>query len=313
MALAYQEGIGEELMVWLALVLAVVALPLAAVAITVGYTARRQITSLNGTLSWSAAELQRRDEAVTSLQSDVSISSKKLEFAEAQLKESRKDLDKAVMTSRQQAEQLITMSRRADAHFITADVDAVEATALVTELERYAVGSLEQAAAGARPRILRGGLYAQRPVLDLVPDLVDGFLTALNAGLMYRQADPPDGSRFYLRWPGSLPSPEILLDTLLKAAAVPAQPGEPTGAAELRILLHAMHAGSPAILFIGPLLIERGGPDGPDLSAGIAPPPWNGPSDEQKEAALVGNDPPFITQAGASEVVHWPTPTEQTA
>ncbi len=291
-------------MVWLALVLAAVALPLAAVAVTVGIAARRHITELSDTLSWSTTELHRREDEVKSLQDDVSLSSKKLAIAEEQLRVSREDLDKAVTTSRAQAEQLTRMSQRADAHFITADADAVEATSLVTELERYAVVSLEQEIAGSRPRILRGGLYAQRPVLELVPDLVDEFLTALAAGLMYRQADRPDGSRFYLRWPGNLPSPEILLDTVLKAAEKPAQPGEQPGTPELRILLHAMHAGSPGFLSIGPLVVER---TATQLLAGIAPAHWHGPTDVQKKAALAGNDPPLMAQICARRVVDWPT------
>lgn len=287
-------------MVWLA----VAALLLAAGAIAIGVVALRRVDGLNYLLSRSAAELQESETKVTSLQDEVSLSSKKLAIAEQQLKVSREDLDQAVTTSREQAEQLAHMSQRADAHFISADTDAVEATSLVTELERYAVDSLEQAANGSRPRILRGGLYAQRPVLDLVPDLVDEFLTALKAGLMYRQADRPDGSRIYLRWSGHLPSPEILLDTLLKAADGPVQPSEQPGTAELRILLHAMHAASPGFLFIGPLVVER---NSARMLAGIAPANWHGPNEAQKKAALAGNDPPLVTQTCASGVVDWST------
>jgi hypothetical protein len=287
------------MMAWLA----VLALILAAIAIVIGIAAMRQIAGLSSALSWSTTELQRRDDEVKTVQNDVSVASKQLAVAQEQLKVSREDYDEAIETIREQERQLAHLSRRADAHFLTADTDAVEATRLVTELEHYAVVSLEQAAAGSRPRILRGGLYARRAVLDLVPDLVDGFLTALEAGLMYRQADRPHGSRFYLRWPGALPSPEILLDTLLKAADKQAHSGEPAGTAELRTLLHALHAGSPAVLHIGPLVIER---TAAKLSAGIAPASWYGLTDEQKQAALDGTEPELITQIDACRVVDWP-------
>jgi hypothetical protein len=300
MALARQYGIGEEMMVWLA----VLALILAAIAIAVGIAALRQIAGLSSALSWSSMELQRRDDEVKSVQNDVTLASKQLALAQEQLKVSRENYDGALATIREQALQLAQLWRRADAHFLTADTDAVEASRLVTELERYAVVSLEHEAAGSRARILRGGLYAQRPVLDLIPDLVDDFLAALKAGLMYRQADGPHGSRFYLRWPGDLTPPDTLLDTLLNAAEQPADAGEPPGTAELRTLLHALHAGSPAILHIGPLIIER---TATRLSAGIAPASWHGPADEQKEAALDGNEPELIAQTHASRVIDWPT------
>jgi hypothetical protein len=288
------------MMAWLA----VLALILAAIAIAIGIVAIRQIAGLSSALSWSAGELERRDVELASVQNDVSLASKQLAVAQEQLKVSREDYDEAIVTIKEQERQLAHLWRRADAHFLTADSDAVEATRLVTELEHYAVVSLEQEAAGARPRILRGGLYARRAVLDLVPDLVDGFLTALEAGLMYRQADRPHGSRFYLRWPGGLPSPEILLDTLLKAAEKTGHAGEPAGTAELRTLLHALHAGSPAVVHVGPLVIER---TAAKLSAGIAPATWHGLSDEQKKAALEGNEPELLTQIDASRVIDWPT------
>jgi len=290
-------------MVWVALVLAVSALLLAGYGLV---AARRQGLELSSW--WNDAELARINDKLLSLEMDLRESKSKVAWAVEQLEVSRINLDTALTTTQQHSERLTDMTKRADAHFIAADADAIEATTLVTELERYAVDSLEQAVADSKPRILRGGLYAQRPVLDLVPDLVDSFLTALNAGLMYRQADPPYGSRFYLRWPGNLPSPELLLDTLLKAADGKAQPGEQPGTAELRILLHAVHAGSPAILFIGPLIIERGTTD---TSAGLAPRSWSGPTDAQKKTALAGNDPALINQIGARRVVEWPT--EQTA
>ncbi len=287
-------------MVWLA----VLALLLAATAIITGIAAMRQIAGLRSALSWGTTELQRRDDEVQSVQNHVSLASKQLAVAQEQLQVSRENYDEAIETIREQARQLAHLGRRADAHFVTADTDAVEATRLVTELEHYAVVSLEQEAAGSPPRILRGGLYARRPVLDLVPDLVDGFLTAIEAGLMYRQADRPHGSRFYLRWSGDLTSPDTLLDTLLNAAEKPAQPDEPPGTAELRTLLHALQAGSPAVLQIGPLVVER---TAARLSAGIAPAGWHGPTDEQKEAALDGNEPEVISQIGASRVIDWPT------
>jgi hypothetical protein len=287
------------MMIWVALVLAVSALLLAGYGLVAGGRQSIELSSW-----WNAAELERIDGKMQSLENDLRESSSRLAMAVEQLKVSRENLDTALTTTQQHTEQLTDMTKRADAHFIAADADAIEATTLVAELERYAVGSLEQAATDSKPRILRGGLYAQRPVLELVPDLVDSFLTALNAGLMYRQADPPHGSRFYLRWPGNLPSPELLLDTLLKAADGKAQPGEQPGTAELQILLHAVHAGSPAILFIGPLIIERGTTD---TSAGLAPPSWPGPTDAQKMAGLAGNDPALINQIGARRVVVWPT------
>lgn len=287
-------------MVWLA----VLALLLAALAIAIGIAALRQIAGLSSALSWSSMELQRRDDEVKNVQNDVSLASKQLGLAQEQLKVSRENYDVALETIREQALQLAQLWRRADAHFLTADTDAVEASRLVTELERYAVVSLEHEAAGSRARILRGGLYAQRPVLDLLPDLVDGFLATLKASLMYRQADGPHGSRFYVRWPGDLLPPDALLDRLLNAAEQPAGEEEPPGTAELRTLLHALHAGSPAVLHIGPLIIER---TAARLLAGIASAGWHGPADEQKEAALDGQEPELIAQIEASRVISWPT------
>ncbi len=287
-------------MVWLA----VIALILAVAAIAIGIAALRQIEGLSGTLSWSTTELQLRDDEVKSVQNDVSLASKQLAVAQEQLKVSRENYDEAIETIREQARQLAHLGRRADAHFLTADADALEAYRLVTELEHYAVVSLEQQAAGSRPRILRGGLYARQPVLDLVPDLVDGFLTALAAGLMYRQADRPYGIRFYVRWPGDLTSADLLLDTLLTAAEKPEQPDEPPGTAELRTLLHALHAGSPAVLHIGPLVIEH---TAARLSAGIAPGSWHGLTEEQKQAAPDGNEPELIGQVNARRLIEWPT------
>jgi len=286
-------------MVWLALV----ALVLAAGAIAIGVLTGRDNAALRNELPAHADELRRLDAAVTKLQTDVDVATKGLEAEHVQVNVSREELDKAVASAAQQAEQLRQLLLRADAHFVSADADAVLGTRLVAELEHYAVDSLEQQAAGSRPRILRGGLYAQRPVRELVPDLVDGFLTALKAGLMYRQADPPDGSRFYLRWSGDLPSPDLLLDTVLKAASAAAKPGEPTGTTELRTLLHAMQGGSTGFLFVGPLLIER---LPTRLLAGIAPSGWSGPNDEQKKHALEGNNPPLVVQK-TRQVLDWPT------
>jgi len=287
-------------MVWLA----VVALVLAVGAIAIGVLARRDSATLTSELSARTEELRRLDDAVTKLQTDVDVATKGLDAAHVQVKVSREDLDKAVKAAEQQTEQLRQLWLRADAHFVSADSDAVEGTRLVTELEHYAVVSLEQQATGSRPRILRGGLYAQRPVRELVPDVVDGFLTALQTGLMYRQADPPDGSRFYVRWPGDLPSPEILLDSVLKAASLAAKPGEPPATLELRTLLHTLQGGSTGFLFVGPLVIER---LPTRILAGIAPAGWTGPSDEQKQQALDGNEPPLICQIGACQVLDWPT------
>jgi hypothetical protein len=299
MTFAWQSGIGEGIMAWLA----VLALVLAAIAIAIGIAALRQIAGLNSALSWSSTELQLRDDEVKTVKDDVSLASRRLAVAQEQLRVSQENYDEAIETVKEQERQLAHLGRRADAHFLTADADAVEASRLVTELEHYAVVSLEQEAAGSRPRILRGGLYARRAVLDLVPELVDGFLTAVEAGLMYRQADP-HGSRFYLRWPGDPTSPETLLDALLNAAERPEQADKSPGTAELLTLLHALHAGSPAVLHIGPLVIER---TTAGLSAGIAPAGWQGPTDEQKEAALEGNEPELISQIGASRVIQWLT------
>ncbi len=292
-------------MAWLDLALAVVALLAVAAAIWIGLIARRENAMLTGALYERSAELhQRIDNDVAKLQRDVDVAIKRLDAAEVQVDLSRGNLDEQVEAAKQQASQLRQLWVRADAHFLTADSDAVEGSRLVHELENYAVTSLEQQATGSRPRIFRGGLYAQRPVRELVPDVVDDFLTALKAGVMYRQADPPHGARFYIRWPGDLPSAEILLDTLLKAAGLPAKPGEKAEVTKLRLLLHTLQGGSTGFLFAGPLVIER---LPTRLLAGIAPAGWPGPTDEQKNNALQGNQPSLIDQIGACQVLDWPT------
>jgi hypothetical protein len=302
MAFACQSGIGEEMMVWLDLALGILALALVAWARLV---AIHEHDSLHSALSESITKLQERlDTDVIRLQNDIGVATSKLAEVVVQLGLSRGDLDQQVEAAKQQANELRQLWVRADAHFLTADADAVEGSRLVAELERYAVVSLEQQATGSRPRIFRGGLYAQRPVRELVPGVLDGFLTALNAGLMYRQADPPDGSRFYVRWPGDLPSADILLDTLLRAASVAAKPGERPGTTKLRTLLHTLQGGSTGFLFVGPLVIER---QPTHLLAGIAPGGWAGPTDDQKKHALSGNKPPLIDQICGSKVLDWPT------
>lgn len=259
---------------------------------------QRQIAGLAVALEDHGAQLAQQQKDLESLRTQLGVATSRLGESAEQLKISREEYDAAV---KQQALLLGQLRLQADAHFLAANADAVQAARLVTELEQYAIRTLEdEAAAGPRARILRGGLYArQLSVLDVVPELAAGFLAALQASTMYRQEDGPHGARFYLRWPATASAPDLVLAALLTAATHPPAGQEDPGTAQLRAVLHALHDGGPAVLHLGPLVLAR---TRDRMLAGIAPAGWRGLDDLQKTAAVEGIGPNLLSQIGAAHV-----------
>jgi hypothetical protein len=213
-----------------------------------------------------------------------------------QMKVSQGNLDEAVKS-------YSTLRDRANAQFVTADTDASRTERRLNELERFTLRTLDyRATTGAKPLILRGGLYVQQiPVLDIVLELVDRFLVALGADLMYRQDDGADGSKFYLRWPLDK-TPKDVLDSLTRAVAGPCScgggvwsgcsgsssgcPGRSSaspGAAELQAVLEALRDGGLGVLHLGPLILLR---TKTCIQAGFLAPSFRWLTEDQKRKAV---------------------------
>jgi hypothetical protein len=223
----------------------------------------------------------------------ASVASSKVADAVTQLQISREEYDKAIGSQR----------RRTDLLYLSADAGVSKADRMVTDLERYAVRTLEhQVTSEPAPMILRGGLYSREPaVLDVVPDLIDSFLAAIEADLMYRQDDGTDGWKSYLRWPEESSEPATLLSVLLIRATGSDGEGEPdSGSVELRALLSVLSQGGRAGLVVGPLVVVNR-EDG--TQAGIAPAGWRGLTEDQKRSAVTGIGPSILTSIGATGIV----------
>jgi hypothetical protein len=222
----------------------------------------------------------------------ASVASSTVEDAVTQLKISREQYDKEIGSQR----------RRTDLLYLSADAGVSKADRMVTDLERYAVRTLEhQVTSDPAPMILRGGLYSREPaVLDVVPDLLDSFLAAIEADLMYRQDDGKDGWKFYLRWPAESSEPATLLGWLLTEATADDSASGPQGAIELRALLSVLTHGGRAALVIGPLVVENR-EDG--TAAGLAPAGWRGLTEDQKQTAVTGIGPAILPAIGATGIV----------
>lgn len=253
---------------------------------------------------WLRRELNRIRAEVTRHKIDLS---KEITLARSELGGATKQLEASLEDCQEDAKKL---ARRIDnlrswagTHFEVADAEAACVARRVKELGLYAVGSLEDRAdAASTPRILRGGLYGQQPpILDLAPGLVDKLLVALQAGVMYRPSAGADRSIFYVRWPADAPPPEPTFRALLTAAID--QDDTATGAPQLRAVLHALRGAGPAVLRIGPLVLER---TSDEMKAAVAG--WTG-SDDGQEPADADIGPGLITKIDPGQVIdltNWP-------
>ena len=269
----------------------VIAFIAVAIAIGLAVAALVRIAELRHSLEGLATKLA--DDVKAGAEFAASVASSKVADAVTQLTISREDYDKAIGSQR----------RRTDLLYLSADAGVTKADRMVTDLERYAVRTLEhQVTSEPAPVILRAGLYSRQPaVLDVVPDLMDSFLTALGADMMYRQDDGKDGWKFYLRWPQGSDEPASLLGTLLTQASTDTTGAAPdSGAAELRALLSVLIHGGLAALTLGPLVVANT-PAG--TAAGFAPAGWRGLTEDQKQTAVTGIGPAIMTSIGATGVV----------
>lgn len=246
-----------------------------------------------------ALMLRNREVLLADVKNEIGAADKKFALQIAQLKVSQDNYDEAVESYRK-------MRDRAQAHFLTADSDADRADRRLNELERHTRRTLEHlATTGAKPLILRGGLYVQQlPVLDIVLELADKFVVAVGADLMYRQDDGPDGSTFYLRWPVDK-APRDLLDSLTRAAAHcrsdssdSSDSGAPLpGTAELRAVLDALRDGGLGVLYLGPLILQR---TKTCTLAGFLQPGFQRLTEPQKISAVNGTGPSLMADLGAA-------------
>jgi hypothetical protein len=202
--------------------------------------------------------------------------------------------------ARQGAAALAGLRRWADDHFTAVAGEAAQTAQLVRELERFAIRSLEHEASASRPGslVLPGRLYAAQPcVLDVGPRLLSNLWSALGAELLY-QHDGPGGTRFFLRWPPESPMPRLKLGSLLREAV----PGShlaraQSGSEEFQALIRALHAGGPAIVHVGPLLLAN---TGGGTYGGVVPPDWPGPGIDPLAAAIRGEP---VEAMGARDVI----------
>lgn len=202
--------------------------------------------------------------------------------------------------SRQAAIALAGLRRWADDHFTAVAGDAAQTAQLVRELDRFAIRNLEYEAAAPRPGslVLPCRLYAEQPcVLDIAPGLLDRLWSALGAEVMYQQ-DEGSGVRFFLRWPSGSPTPQLKLGSLLReAASVSSAATTQSGSEELAALIRALHAGGPAVVQLGPILLARTG-DG--TYGGSVPADWPALGVDPLAAATSGEP---IEAMGARDVV----------
>jgi hypothetical protein len=237
---------------------------------------------------------RNREALLASVRDEVEVAIKQVALALEQLKVSRENHDEAVENYRK-------MRERAQAHFLTADSEANRTDQRLEELERHTIRTLEHhAATGAKPLILRGGLYVQQlAVLDIVLELVGKFLVAVGVDLMYRQDDGPDGSTFYLRWPIDK-TPRNQLDSLTRAAA--AHRGSDSsapvaGVADLRAVLEALCDGGLGVLYVGPLILLR---TKTCIQAGFLPPGFQRLTEDQKRNAVNGTGRNLMEELGVA-------------
>jgi hypothetical protein len=240
---------------------------------------------------WALMQGNRRV-LLADFKDEVHLAGKKFDFQLEQLKASQQNYDEAVKSH-------TTMRDRAQAQFLTVDDDAHRVDRRLSELERYAKRTLEHlAAAGAKPVILRGGLYVEQlAVLDIVLELVDKFLVAIDADVMYRQDDGPDGTMFYLRWLMDK-VPRDVLDSLTRAAHGDNEGSQPSpGTDELRAVLEALRDGGLGVLYLGPLMLLR---TQTCIQAGYLPPSFHCLTEDQKRNTVKGTGPNLMADLGVA-------------
>jgi hypothetical protein len=292
MAAAGWRGMGRHIVVT-AVVIAFIA---AAIAIGLAVAGLLQIDKLRRRVEYLTTKLEQ--DVTAGAERAGSVANSKIEDALTQLKISRAEYDQAIGKQR----------RRTDLLYLSADAGVSKADQMVTDLEHYAVRTLEHqvTSAPAHP-IERGALYSKEPaVLDVVPDLIDSFLASLGADRMYRQDDGEDGWKSYLRWPADSDESAALLRPLLAQAragggADGTTDGAPVaGVPELRALLSVLVHGGRAAIALGRLVVANT-PTG--TWAGFAPDGWPGFTEDQKRTAVTGVGSSLMTAIDAADVV----------
>jgi hypothetical protein len=259
-----------------AVVIACIALAIAITVVFVGWALMRR----------------NREVLLADVRNELDLAGKRFALQLEQVNVSRLNYDAAVDDYRK-------MRERAQAHFLTADNDANSAEQRLDELERYTKRALEyHATTGAKPLILRGGLYVQQlAVLDIVLELVDKFLVAVGVDLMYRQEDGPDGSMFYLRWLTDK-APRDMLDSVTREAHCSSDGSAPSpGTAELRAVLEALRDGGLGVLYLGPLILLS---TKTCIQAGFLLPSFHCLTEPQKRRAVNGTPPSLMTELGVA-------------
>jgi hypothetical protein len=202
--------------------------------------------------------------------------------------------------SRQAAVALAGLRRWADDHFTAVAGDAAQTAQLVRELDRFAIRNLEYEATAPRPGslVLPCRLYAEQPcVLDIGPSLLDRLWSALGAEVMYQHEDSR-GLRYFLRWPSGSPMPRLKLGSLLREAASSSSVATTqSGSEEFAALIRALHAGGPAVVQIGPILLAR---TGRGTYGGSVPADWPALAIDPLAVAIAGEP---LEAMGAQNVV----------
>lgn len=241
------------------------------------------------------ARMQRHRDALSAhVWSEAEQARKQISMGLEQLNVSRFNYDEAVKSHK-------TMRDQAQAQFLTADDNANRSGERLDELERYIKRTLEHLTkAGAKPLILRGGLYVEQlAVLDIVLEIVDKFLVAVGVDLMYREDDGPDGSTFYLRWSMERAPRDMLGSLTRDAHSIDGGDGSAPGPGtdELRAVLEALRDGGLGVLYLCPLMLLR---TKTCIQAGFLPPSFERLTEDQKRNSVKGTGPNLMAELGVA-------------
>jgi hypothetical protein len=297
------------MMLWI-LAVALVGLAVAATAVVEWWVLRSALRECQASLRSTSDELKFLQAKRADSENTVKALAQKVTELELSLDSSGAgpgglpaELDERLAErSRQAAAALAGLRRWADNHFTAAAGDAARAAQLVRELERFAISYLEHEAAAARPGslVLPCRLYAQQPsVMDIAPGLFDRLWSALGTGLMYRHSDDGSRMRFFLRWPSGVPLPRLKLGSLLREAVPGTVAGQAqSGSEQFDAIVRALHAGGPAVVQLGPVLLAR---TGGSTYGGFVPPEWPAADIDPLAMAIAGEP---IEAMGARDVVN---------